>query len=148
MDVRINAHKYAIPGLWKDFAWSYTLIDFPPGTSDEPLTVAQSLQNIDGIVIVTTEIKNRENKIFQVKNRASAREYEIFCEIRNLVAAKTKHIRSIAKAIASIDALLALAITSLENDFVKPTLIPIKNLSQEKSTTIIAGRNGFKRKRY
>ena len=71
---------------------------------------------------VTTEIKNRENKIFQVKNRASAREYEIFCEIRNLVAAKTKHIRSIAKAIASIDALLALAITSLENDFVKPTL--------------------------
>ena len=90
---------------------------------------------------VTTEIKNRENKIFQVKNRASAREYEIFCEIRNLVAAKTKEIRSIAKAIASIDALLALAITSLENDFVKPTLIPIKNLSQENSTKIIAGRN-------
>ena len=90
---------------------------------------------------VTTEIKNRENKIFQVKNRASAREYEIFCEIRNLVAAKTKHIRSIAKAIASIDALLALAITSLENNFIKPTLIPIKNLSQENSTKIIAGRN-------
>jgi len=90
---------------------------------------------------VTTEIKNRENKIFQVKNRASAREYEIFCEIRNLVAAKTKHIRSIAKAIASIDALLALAITSLENNFVKPTLIPIENLSQENSTKIISGRN-------
>ena len=90
---------------------------------------------------VTTEIKNRENKIFQVKNRASAREYEIFCEIRNLVAAKTKHIRSIAKAIASIDALLALAITSLENNFVKPTLIPIQNLSQENSTKIISGRN-------
>jgi len=90
---------------------------------------------------VTTEIKNRENKIFQVKNRASAREYEIFCEIRNLVASKTKHIRSIAKAIASIDALLALAITSLENNFIKPTLIPIKNLSQENSTKIIAGRN-------
>ena len=90
---------------------------------------------------VTTEIKNREHKIFQVKNRASAREYEIFCEIRNLVAAKTKEIRSIAKAIASIDALLALAITSLENNFVKPTLIPIKNLSQESSTKIIAGRN-------
>ncbi len=90
---------------------------------------------------VTTEIKNKEHKIFQVKNRASAREYEIFCEIRNLVAEKTKDIRSIAKAIASIDALLALAITSLENNFVKPTLIPIKNLSKENSTKIIAGRN-------
>ena len=30
------------------------IIDFPPGTSDEPLTVAQSLPNIDGMVIVTT----------------------------------------------------------------------------------------------
>ncbi|MED6319662.1 MAG: P-loop NTPase, partial [Candidatus Thermoplasmatota archaeon] len=32
----------------------YLIIDFPPGTSDEPLTVAQSLPDIDGMVIVTT----------------------------------------------------------------------------------------------
>ena len=30
------------------------IIDFPPGTSDEPLTVSQSLPTIDGVVIVTT----------------------------------------------------------------------------------------------
>jgi Mrp family chromosome partitioning ATPase len=30
------------------------IIDFPPGTSDEPLTVAQNLPDIDGMVIVTT----------------------------------------------------------------------------------------------
>ena len=30
------------------------IIDFAPGTSDEPLTVAQSLPDIDGMVIVTT----------------------------------------------------------------------------------------------
>ena len=30
------------------------IIDFPPGTSDEPLTVTQALPNMDGVVIVTT----------------------------------------------------------------------------------------------
>ena len=90
---------------------------------------------------VTTEIKNRENKIFQVKNRAASKEYEIFCELRKTVAKKTKQIRSIAKSIASIDALLGLAITSSENNFVKPTLKPINKSVKENMTEIIAGRN-------
>ncbi len=90
---------------------------------------------------VTTEIKNRESKIFQVKNRAAAKEYELFCEVRNLVSSKTKRIRSVAKAIACIDALLGLAITSIENNFIKPTISPITNSTDQQSTKIIGGRN-------
>ncbi len=90
---------------------------------------------------VTIEIKNRESKIFQVKNRAALKEYEIFCEIRNLVSTKTKKIRSIAKSIASLDALLGLAITALENNFIKPQLLPIKDSKGQRSTEIIEGRN-------
>ena len=47
----------AIQQFIGDVEWGnldYLIIDFPPGTSDEPLTVAQSLPNIDGTVIVTT----------------------------------------------------------------------------------------------
>jgi DNA mismatch repair protein MutS len=88
---------------------------------------------------ITSEIKNKENKIFQIKNRASSREYEIFCELRNIVAEKTKQIRSIAKSIASLDALLGLSITSIENNFIKPVLIPID--SQKNITKVISGRN-------
>ena len=47
----------AIQQFFGDVAWGKLdtlIIDFPPGTSDEPLTVAQYLPNIDGMVIVTT----------------------------------------------------------------------------------------------
>ena len=47
----------AIQQFIGDVAWGKLdalVIDFPPGTSDEPLTVAQSLPTIDGMVIVTT----------------------------------------------------------------------------------------------
>ncbi len=41
----------------KDVNWGeldYLLIDSPPGTGDEPLTIAQLLPDISGIIIVTT----------------------------------------------------------------------------------------------
>lgn len=47
----------AIQQFIGDVAWGKLdalIIDFPPGTSDEPLTVSQSLPGIDGVVIVTT----------------------------------------------------------------------------------------------
>ena len=47
----------AIQQFIGDVAWGdieTMIIDFPPGTGDEPLTVAQQLPNIDGLVIVTT----------------------------------------------------------------------------------------------
>jgi Mrp family chromosome partitioning ATPase len=47
----------AIQQFIGDVQWGqldYLIIDFPPGTSDEPLTVAQNLPDIDGMVIVTT----------------------------------------------------------------------------------------------
>ena len=47
----------AIQQFIGDVAWGELdalIIDFPPGTSDEPLTVRQNLPGIDGVVIVTT----------------------------------------------------------------------------------------------
>jgi len=50
----------AIKQFLSDVAWpelDVLLIDLPPGTSDEPLTIAQLFENISGTVIVTTPQK-------------------------------------------------------------------------------------------
>ena len=90
---------------------------------------------------ITNAIKSQESKIFHLKNRSAAREYELFSKIRNLVAENTKEIRSIARSIAGLDATLGLAITSLENNFIKPKLIPMDDLSIKADTEINKGRN-------
>jgi Mrp family chromosome partitioning ATPase len=47
----------AIQQLLSEIHWGaldYLIIDLPPGTSDEPLSVAQSIPESDGTIIVTT----------------------------------------------------------------------------------------------
>ena len=46
-----------IKQFFTDFEWEeldYVVVDCPPGTGDEPLSVIQTLEKVDGIVIVTT----------------------------------------------------------------------------------------------
>ena len=47
----------AIKQLIGDFSWGdldYLIVDIPPGTGDEPLSIAQLIPQCDGAIIVTT----------------------------------------------------------------------------------------------
>ena len=47
----------AIKQLIGDFNWGnldYLIVDIPPGTGDEPLSIAQLIPNCDGAIIITT----------------------------------------------------------------------------------------------
>ena len=55
--VRGPMKYHTIRQFLKDVAWGeldYLIIDSPPGTGDEPLTVVQSIEDLDGAIIVTT----------------------------------------------------------------------------------------------
>ncbi|MCB5261485.1 MAG: Mrp/NBP35 family ATP-binding protein [Candidatus Cloacimonetes bacterium] len=46
-----------IKQFFSDFEWpelDYLIVDLPPGTGDEPLSIVQTLGHVDGAVIVTT----------------------------------------------------------------------------------------------
>ena len=74
MDMKVVSIEFLVPGeevpiVWRgplksraineflgEIRWGYLdflYIDLPPGTGDEPLTVAQSIPDMDGVVIVT-----------------------------------------------------------------------------------------------
>jgi len=47
----------ALKQMLSDVEWGdldYLVIDLPPGTSDEPLSVAQEIPDADGAIVVTT----------------------------------------------------------------------------------------------
>ena len=93
----------------------------------------QTLANAERFI--TPELKEREGQIFQLRARAYQREYELFCQLREQVGAMAAAIREAARAIASLDALSALADTAATRAWCAP------ELSDERSLQIQSGRH-------
>ncbi|WP_320666776.1 DNA mismatch repair protein MutS [Prochlorococcus sp. MIT 1307] len=81
----------------------------------------QTLSNEERFI--TPEIKAREGKIFQSRARAARREYDIFCNLREIIGNKANSIRDSARSIAGLDALTGLAEIAATNYYCKPTII-------------------------
>jgi DNA mismatch repair protein MutS len=81
---------------------------------------------------ITAELKEKENRILNAKDDLAKFEYEIFVNLRCLVAEKTEEIRKVAKAIAAMDVLSGLAELAVYQDYNRPDIsndrvINIKN---------------------
>ena len=83
---------------------------------------------------ITPELKEKEGKIFQSKARSAQREYEIFCNLREIVGSQANEIRKAARAIAGLDALTGLSEIAATYSYCKPEII--KDLSKEASREI------------
>jgi len=80
----------------------------------------------------TDKLKELEDIIMGAEDRLYSLEYELFCQVRDTIAAEVIRIQSTAKAIAGIDVFTSLSAVAMRNNYVKPKInergtINIKN---------------------
>lgn len=68
------------------------------------------------------KLKELEDSILNAEEKLNTLEYDIFCEIRDTIAANMERIQKTAKAVAALDAFASLAYVSEHNHYVRPTL--------------------------
>ncbi len=70
----------------------------------------------------TDELEDIAGKILGAEDRLFGLEYDLFCEIRDKLAAEVKRVQKTAKIIADLDALASLAYVAEKNHFVRPQI--------------------------
>lgn len=69
---------------------------------------------------ITPALKEMETKILHADESASGLEYRIFCEVRSRVADEARRVGKVARAIAEVDVLSALAEVASSKGYTKP----------------------------
>lgn len=90
----------------------------------------QTLTNSERYII--PELKRYEDKILSAQEKAQKLEYEIFCRVRDKVAARVKDIQKLAQIIARLDVVATLAKISQENDYCRPQFVEKHEIKIEK----------------
>ena len=70
----------------------------------------------------TPKLKELEDMILNAEDKLSALEYDLFCKIRDAIAAEMERIQKTAKAIARLDVFASLAVVAERNHYVRPSL--------------------------
>ncbi len=78
----------------------------------------QTLTNCERYI--TEELKNLERTVLGAQERLTSLEYELFCQLRESIAAQVHRIQRTAQALANFDVLCALAELACENHYVCP----------------------------
>ncbi len=80
----------------------------------------QTLANAERYI--TQELKEVEDKILKADDKIVIIEYNLFVEIRNIIASNMERIQQSARDVAHLDSLLSLARVAEEQRFVKPVI--------------------------
>ncbi len=80
----------------------------------------QTLKNAERYI--TPELKEHEEKVMAAEEQAEELEYELFVELRELVAGAARRLRTTASVLAQVDTLAGLAVLALARSYCRPAL--------------------------
>ena len=86
----------------------------------EYYTRKQTLANVERYI--TPELKELEDMILGAEDKLYALEYELYSEVRDLIASQIERIQKTAKAVAALDAFASLALVAERNNYVRPKI--------------------------
>src|SRR5690606_2452200 len=72
---------------------------------------------------ITPELKEQEALVLGAAEALVEREYELFCRLRERVREHIPRLQQTARAIATLDALVALAEAAVEHGYTRPVLL-------------------------
>jgi DNA mismatch repair protein MutS len=84
---------------------------------------------------ITDELKQYEQKVLGAEERSKSLEYEIFQQLREKVASQTDRLQNLARSLAQLDVLVALAELASVRHYTRPTIDDSERIE------IIAGRH-------
>ena len=70
----------------------------------------------------TPKLKELEDTILNAEDKLNTLEYDLFCKIRDDIAAQLERIQKTAKAIARLDVFVSLSVVAEQNHYVRPAL--------------------------
>ncbi len=72
---------------------------------------------------ITPELKEYEEKVLSADEQSISLEYELYLELRDLVAAAARRLRATAAILAQLDVLVALADQARRRNYCRPTIV-------------------------
>ncbi|MGA7936996.1 MAG: DNA mismatch repair protein MutS, partial [Kovacikia sp.] len=84
---------------------------------------------------ITTDLKERENRILLAREDLNRLEYEIFSELRSQVGEHAERIRNVARTVAAADVLAGLAEVAIYQGYCRPQITPTREI------TLLEGRH-------
>lgn len=70
----------------------------------------------------TPELKELEDVILGAEDKLFSLEYDLFCDVRDKIAAEVSRIQQTAKAVAKLDVFTSLALVAERNNFIRPSI--------------------------